>query len=53
MEWVAYSITSKGLHLLTEPHQSSQPQMSCLMSHPAVGVDVVNPSFITSPERII
>ena len=26
MEWVSRSITLKGLHLLTQPHQSSDPQ---------------------------
>ena len=53
MEWGPCVIALKGLHLLTQSHQSSQSQMSSIMPHPAVIVDRVIPGFIRDPERIV
>jgi len=53
MEWGPCIIALKGLHLLTQSHQSSQSQVSSLMPHPAVIVDRVFPGFLRHPEGIV
>ena len=51
MKWGPCIFALKGLHLLTQSHQSSPSQVSSLMPHPAVIVDRVIPKFHQRPWR--